>query len=305
MFTPLPTTLGALLLHLSTTHLLTTTSQILGVSSLLRLSVLSPDSTNTPITLGLLAAAALTRLLWPSLLPHYGENTVAYTAAAGALVGFGTRLARGCTSGHMLCGVPRGALRSLVATGVFFTTAVITTAVLGSAPECAGGACYTATWPAYGDAVAMAAVVGAAVIGGAVLRGVEGVPGTVQRFWAGLVFGAGLLVSGMAAPGKTLGFLAIGSGRLELWDPSLAIVAVVGVGGNALVWWRQGLGERVKAVAEGVEWRLLLGSVVFGVGWGMAGICPGPGVLGAVLDGWRGAAWVAAFLGGSVAGGFI
>ena len=99
---------------------------------------------------------------------------------------------------------------------------------------------------------------------------------------AGFLFGVGLLVSGMANPAKVLGFLDV-AGR---WDPSLALVMAgaiaIGAIGFALAGRRQAslLGApMVLPSARNIDARLVLGSVVFGVGWGLAGFCPGPALV--------------------------
>ena len=95
----------------------------------------------------------------------------------------------------------------------------------------------------------------------------------------GLIFGLGLIVAGMADPAKVLGFLDL-AGR---WDPSLALV-MAGAIALGLVAYRFGgrraislLGKpmRVPSV-EHIDRKLVIGSALFGIGWGLAGICPGP-----------------------------
>jgi uncharacterized protein len=106
----------------------------------------------------------------------------------------------------------------------------------------------------------------------------RGAAGFAANF-CGFVFGVGLLVSGMANPAKVLAFLDL-SGA---WDPSLALVmvgaVVIAVPGFAIAK-RKGrsvLGDPLRVPAtDGIDARLLLGSATFGVGWGLAGICPGP-----------------------------
>ena len=101
-------------------------------------------------------------------------------------------------------------------------------------------------------------------------------------FAAGLVFGAGLIVSGMSDPGKVIGFLDLAG----LWDPSLAFV----MGGAILVGFFAFRVARKRAqsffggamrlpAAEDIDRRLMLGSIVFGAGWGLAGFCPGPALV--------------------------
>jgi len=95
----------------------------------------------------------------------------------------------------------------------------------------------------------------------------------------GLVFGIGLIVSGMTNPAKVLGFLDL-AGR---WDPSLALV-MAGAILVALPAFRVAarrrqslLGEPMQLpTATRIDRRLVLGSLAFGAGWGLAGFCPGP-----------------------------
>ena len=99
---------------------------------------------------------------------------------------------------------------------------------------------------------------------------------------AGLVFGLGLIVSGMADPAKVLGFLDLGGA----WDPSLAFVmaGAIAVGALAFAVARKRtvsfLGATMKLpMSRDIDGRLVIGSVVFGIGWGIAGFCPGPGLV--------------------------
>jgi len=108
-------------------------------------------------------------------------------------------------------------------------------------------------------------------------------------FAAGLIFGLGLIVSGMTDPSKVIGFLDL-AGR---WDPSLAFVMVgaiiVGMIGYAIARERAVAflgGAMHFPAARQIDQRLILGGLVFGVGWGLAGFCPGPAIvsLGAGQD---------------------
>lgn len=99
---------------------------------------------------------------------------------------------------------------------------------------------------------------------------------------AGLVFGIGLIVSGMANPAKVLGFLDL-AGR---WDPSLAFVmaGAVSVGlvsfGVAKRRTLSFLGAEMKLPkTRDIDRRLVGGGLLFGVGWGVAGFCPGPALV--------------------------
>ena len=99
---------------------------------------------------------------------------------------------------------------------------------------------------------------------------------------AGLLFGAGLLVSGMANPAKVLGFLDL----FGAWDPSLALVMAGAVGVGLLGFpfvarrARSALGLPMRmAPPRPLDQRLLVGAAIFGVGWGLAGFCPGPALV--------------------------
>ncbi len=99
---------------------------------------------------------------------------------------------------------------------------------------------------------------------------------------SGLIFGLGLILSGMANPEKVLGFLDLGG----LWDPSLAFVmgGAILVGLVAFTIARKRtlsfLGFDMKLPASThIDSRLVVGSLMFGIGWGIAGFCPGPGLV--------------------------
>lgn len=95
----------------------------------------------------------------------------------------------------------------------------------------------------------------------------------------GLVFGLGLIVSGMVFPAKVLGFLDLAGA----WDPSLALVmaGAIAVGLPAFAWAKR---RHVKLPGtRGIDRRLVGGSLLFGIGWGLAGLCPGPALVVAGL----------------------
>lgn len=118
---------------------------------------------------------------------------------------------------------------------------------------------------------------------------------------AGVVFGLGLLVSGMANPAKVLGFLDLGGP----WDPSLGLVmaGAIGVGrvGFAIAKRRTrsliGLEMKLPATRR-IDRRLIGGSVAFGVGWGLAGFCPGPALVALGMGLPKALAFVVAMLAG-------
>ena len=123
----------------------------------------------------------------------------------------------------------------------------------------------------------------------------------IYALFAGLIFVLGLLVSGMANPEKVIGFLNI-FGR---WDPSLAFV----MGGAIFVgvFSFRYIVKREKTLLGGIlhlsneksiNKRLIFGSLIFGLGWGVAGFCPGPALVSVGMGSLKGVLFVIAMLAG-------
>lgn len=125
--------------------------------------------------------------------------------------------------------------------------------------------------------------------------------GLLVNVLAGLLFGLGLLISGMADPAKVQNFLDV----FGTWDPSLALV-MAGAVATALVGYRFSLGRPAPLLSpqfalpasEKIDRRLMLGAGLFGVGWGLTGFCPGPAVVSIPLLAPGTMALVPAMLGG-------
>lgn len=121
----------------------------------------------------------------------------------------------------------------------------------------------------------------------------------LTSFAAGLLFGLGLLLSGMANPAKVIGFLDVAGA----WDPSLALV-MVGAIATALVpftWAKRRERSLLDAPMQlpskrELDGRLIGGSLVFGIGWGVAGICPGPAIAVLLSGHWQVVLFVLAML---------
>lgn len=118
---------------------------------------------------------------------------------------------------------------------------------------------------------------------------------------SGLIFGIGLILSGMTNPAKVLSFLDI----TGTWDPSLAFVmgGAISIGAIAFSIARHRkrtlLGSSLTLPASQlIDKPLILGSLAFGIGWGMAGICPGPGLVLAGAGNLQGIVFVVAMLAG-------
>ena len=110
----------------------------------------------------------------------------------------------------------------------------------------------------------------------------------VTALIAGLLFGAGLILSGMSNPANVLAFLDVGG----TWDPSLLFVMLGAILVAALAFRfararvRPLFGERIHLPGAGrIDLRLVLGSTVFGIGWGLVGYCPGPALTSLAVGG--------------------
>jgi uncharacterized membrane protein YedE/YeeE len=124
-----------------------------------------------------------------------------------------------------------------------------------------------------------------------------------SSFLSGLIFGLGLAVSNMTVPAKVLNFLDVAGN----WDPSLLLV-LGGAVGVATIAFRLVLKHPRPVFAERfdlstqtrIDTRLLIGAVIFGVGWGISGYCPGPAIATLWAPDWETLVFVPAMLVGAV-----
>jgi uncharacterized protein len=129
-FTPISATIGGMIIGLSATVLLLFNGRIAGVSG-----IVDPSPSKSPgerawrfaFTVGLIAGGAVMLFLRPESFGVPTGRSLGAVGLAGLLVGFGTRLGNGCTSGHGVCGLSRMSKRSLIATCTFMGAGFITT----------------------------------------------------------------------------------------------------------------------------------------------------------------------------------
>jgi uncharacterized membrane protein YedE/YeeE len=119
----------------------------------------------------------------------------------------------------------------------------------------------------------------------------------------GVIFGAGLALSDMINPARVQAFLDVAGA----WDPTLLFVMGAAIPPSAIAYLirrrmdRPFLGERFFIPENRtLDWRLFTGAALFGVGWGLAGFCPGPGIAALVLGSWQPWLFVAAMMVGMV-----
>lgn len=223
--------------------------------------------------LGLMSAGGVMARLLPGL---FEAPTAGFASllAGGLATGVGTYCSNGCTSGHGLCGLSRFSPRSLVAVATFMGTAfgVVwlgrdAAAPLAMVPFAAAPdeTLQLVTKVAAGLAGALAPV---ALFGASVARD------AYVGLWCGVTFGIGLAVGGMVRPSAVTGAF-----KLEAWDPTLWLLFTTALL-VTLAWYRvavaAGVVEAQRMVGGAIDKQLVGGAALFGLGWGLTGVCPGP-----------------------------
>ena len=197
----------------------------------------------------------------------------------------GTKLGNGCTSGHGVCGLARGSRRSLAAVLTFMAAGFATTAAMRVLSPPSGAvplppltlAPLRVAPGAHLPALALAAFT--ALISLTAMRG----HALVNALLCGITFGVGLAQSGMTDPRKVSNFLDVTGLAGSPWDPSLALVMGGGLLGSA-IGYQASLRLPAPLLAPAftlptrrdLDARLLGGSALFGTGWAVCGMCPGP-----------------------------
>jgi len=120
-------------------------------------------------------------------------------------------------------------------------------------------------------------------------------------FVTGLIFGLGLILSGMTNPAKIIGFLDI----FGDWDPALALVMIGALIVSATSFQlikknkKTYFGQQLNLPANNkIDHKLIIGSLIFGIGWGLAGYCPGPALVSVMHGGYQPVVFVLSMLAG-------
>jgi len=238
----------------------------------------------------------------------------------GFLVGFGTRLGNGCTTGHGICGMARLSLRSFAGVMSFMFTGILFASLMPPSnphvretPEEYTSENYAPTTTTNAIVSVIAATVGVFALVGLIRKTSSPDDVTENQFdeWnnkrrkilpsigGAILFAVGLIVSQMTIYSKLFGFLDFSLMPKGSWDPTLVMV----MGGGFLVslisyQWVDGynlvknsnalkcpLGQKDTVgkfsipTNKIIDGKLILGEAIFGLGWGMAGLCPGPAMV--------------------------
>ncbi len=132
-FTPISALLGGLLIGLSVALFFTLNGRLIGISGIASSVIVSKDRRvdNFLFLFGLILGPVFYNLIFGKEINISISNSIILLVAAGALVGFGTRLSNGCTSGHGISGISRFSLRSIIATITFMLIGILTVLVTG------------------------------------------------------------------------------------------------------------------------------------------------------------------------------
>ena len=238
-------------------------------------------------------AGIFARIYLPDCFQNWSTVPIFRLVMAGFLVGFGTTTGNGCTSGHGVCGISAFRSRSIFATCTFMATGFITAIVSDTSsflPVFSNSldvhksgtiitACMATCLAMTGLAVAARASMGdhASFDNSKPVLFILAV-GFELLF--GVSFGLALAVSNMTRLSATIAFL-----DLRHWNPALAFVMASAIAVTAFAYYVAGkrsfpfLDSRFyRPVGSIVDAKLLLGQVLFGMGWGLAGACPGPAI---------------------------
>jgi len=326
LFTPLEGIIGGSLIGLSAATLLLVNGDILGASGIISAILVEPRKTFSDPSLiwksFFIAAFFLSSQIYmgksaranplfkdPPLVSPLGY------AIGGLLVGFGTKLGNGCTSGHGICGMARLSKRSFVAVASFMSTAFLTSFLM------TGPLSSQTTFLRSEHSPVFLEYIGYVITGISVLTAAfhsRATPGTEvttatlsnyrRKAWAAIaaggLFSVGLFLSGMIFPVKIFGFLNLAGISDATFDPTLLTVMGAGVVVSFLSYQLVAGHNVVKhkiimecpvAMSEvcnqtgkfcvptntTIDGQLLVGSALFGIGWGVAGLCPGPALFNA------------------------
>jgi hypothetical protein len=298
-FTPVTALVGGLVLGVAAVGKLAITGRILGISGALKGFVQgSITSWRVLFTIGMLAGGYIAAGITPDafdVLP--ATFTVTRAALGGLLVGVGAAIGNGCTSGHGICGNARLSIRSAAYTIAFMASGMaVATFTQSAAAAGIAAAAPPFVWPASDVSNSGALLLASAVLAmlglcraGQEFKQEPKAVGLAAELAAGVLFAFGLVYTGMVRPTKVIGFL---SPTHPAWDLTLAFVMggalLIALPGFQLI-----LTKRIitKPYCENnfsvptsnkIDPKLLLGGLLFGAGWGLTGMCPGPAVVAAI-----------------------
>lgn len=288
--------LGGVILGVGANTLLLGNGNIMGASGHLNSILLKPVSTfkNDAAKYVFCGSFCLAATMWqlfvePDVMVDTGilkevPSTIA-TVLAGALVGFGTKIGSGCTSGHGICGLGRFSKRSLVAVLSFCGVGMITASLVQIFRPSLLLADTGSVATSASDSDISLVITSVATLAGlaAVIKAPKKAPAAAI---SGGLFAVGLAVSKMIWRSNVIGFLQIGNIADGNYNPALMAVMATGVA-SSIIGYQLRQSKPVCApefsvpTSTVIDTNLTLGAALFGAGWAIGGFCPGPALFAA------------------------
>lgn len=297
---------GAIMALAATLHLYLN-GKITGISgSLFRTITLTDFSYNFSLIIGMIFMSSFLKVFFDPMAPpktvdspifmettskFVGDLSIIGFILAGFMVGFGAKMANGCTSGHGVCGLPRMSKRSIVAICLFMIFGALMATFRYYVPFLRPSSYAFNVWEtsAIDISVLILSFGGlGANLWKAYKSGIQDkVRDILVSFSVGALFCYGLIESGMLQRHVVVEFLILG----KVWNYQLCFVLGTAVGINLLTFnyilkkiTRPKFKEAFDMPSKTeVDNKLCVGSAIFGLGWGLAGICPGPAVIACYL----------------------
>ncbi|KAJ3775428.1 hypothetical protein FB446DRAFT_763412 [Lentinula raphanica] len=296
--TPLTSVLGGIGLSLPVYSLMILNGNVFGISGFVHRAVRGNKEAMIA-TIGLITGGVIVGAI-EGKGPETSSLSLPGLLLSGFLVGLGTKLSNGCTSGHMLAGLSRFSKRSIAATAIFFCTAVATTKLLHPRtylPTNLPDYSLNTTDKTLLMTQTIPLLISVLLYSYASMsyfnpdhhtnpkgRELRPVARLIALMSTTVEFALALRLSNLADPKKVTAFLLLPSH--PAFDPSLAFLAIGALPLGAVLYH---LFRNSEQAALGGPWaipkaghvdsRLVLGSVLFGIGWGTSGLCPGPAVI--------------------------
>ena len=293
---------GALMSLASTLHLYLN-GKITGVSgAIFRCISLSNFSYNFAFITGMIFTSSFIKNFFDPMTPPISSDSPAIMESpskfisdlslfgfiiAGFLVGFGAKMANGCTSGHGVCGLPRKSKRSFVAIFLFMIFGILTATIRYHIPFLTPSSKNYEVWesPTINFIIFIFSLgsLGFNLLSSCKSGEKDKFRDILVSFGVGCLFCYGLIKSGMLQRHVVIGFLTLS----KVWNYQLSFVLGTAVGINYFTF-NFILKNMSRPKFKGsfdlptntkVDKKLCLGSAIFGIGWGLGGICPGPAVI--------------------------